>query len=1049
MASRTFKRSQPRKMSTIHHRRFSDLLIISFTAVSLLLTITTAAPTSFRSQIFKGSGSRTAIPNRYIVQLQDTPKLTNLAAESLSLQRQAKTRGSPETVMAAWDQSKKIWGNGVEDYLAKFMEDARMAGVSSLKRSEGFAGFRRIFTGMVVDVKVGEDVEKLKGLHGVKRLIPVHRVSKPNSKIHWIGDVSNRAPTPNLRKRLTHLNRRDNKANDMTNITTIINTPGDPRGKGIRVCVIDTGVDYTHPALGGCFGKGCKVAFGYDFVGDEYDPASENITVATPTPKEDPMDCWGHGTHVSGIIAADDVENKGATGVAPGATLGVLFGCNGDSDTASILSAMDRSFFDNCNILNLSLGAGSSWSDTPDALLADLLGLTGEIIVSSVGNDQDMGAFQVNSPAVGLSTTGVGAVENWEYPGRTFSVVNDTSARMIPFTFPVGRPPNTTMASIKASEPLNATAVADGCRPYPANFFAGHYALIRRGTCIFTQKIRNAHNASALGVIIYNRLPEPLGEITSPLKDFPVHTISGADGQFLLTRLIQFGNKGNVSIEFNSTETYFPVPGAGSVAGFSSWGPALDWRSKPDLVAPGGNMLSTWLVKDGKYAVLSGTSMASPFVAGSYALFLSSLPDYELGATDPLAIKSALLTTSTPTLLNPSTRGYITPPQNTTLRPPSQILSPVALQGSGLLNVSAAINASTFITPTSLPGNVSTWSSTGEAASRSFNVSIWNDDVTERVYGVWFEEAALVGLDEPADPVIYAPVMANVTKGSIPESSIWSGSTRVVIQPDVLRVPPGSRGFINITITAPSKNLTSSINSTQKVWLYNGYIRLKDDLSNTFTIPFLGVVGDFSSQNPLDTTGTTQPFLSPLSSLLPNASTRPTQLSQNNVTVNFTATLPPNRVIDPPKPESLTVNIHLRLPSPKVRIFVFPVTVTTDSMMKLSQQAVSSFDDTVIPLGAVAASPAAKLAVNDKDDAKTNLFTSLMWDGSVDFLSGVNSAMRAPPPSLGGNRTVLVEKPKLVKSGDYRIVVTIQSVYGNNGVWGGWVSPIFKVFTGV
>lgn len=82
-------------------------------------------------------------------------------------------------------------------------------------------------------------------------------------------------------------------------------------GKGIKVGVIDTGVDYMHPALGGCFGENCRVAYGYDFVGDDYN--GEN----TPNPDDDPRDtCNGHGTHVTGIIGARDTALH-FTGIAP------------------------------------------------------------------------------------------------------------------------------------------------------------------------------------------------------------------------------------------------------------------------------------------------------------------------------------------------------------------------------------------------------------------------------------------------------------------------------------------------------------------------------------------------------------------------------------------------------------------------------------------------------------------------------------------------------------------------------------------------------------
>lgn len=94
-------------------------------------------------------------------------------------------------------------------------------------------------------------------------------------------------------------------------------------GAGVKVAVMDTGVDYHHPDLGGCFGLGCRVAFGWDFVGDTFnaDPSSTAYN-PVPAPDGDPDDCNGHGTHVAGIIGA----NGTVTGVAPGVTFGAYRG---------------------------------------------------------------------------------------------------------------------------------------------------------------------------------------------------------------------------------------------------------------------------------------------------------------------------------------------------------------------------------------------------------------------------------------------------------------------------------------------------------------------------------------------------------------------------------------------------------------------------------------------------------------------------------------------------------------------------------------------------
>ncbi|KAG5950847.1 hypothetical protein E4U57_007345 [Claviceps arundinis] len=88
-------------------------------------------------------------------------------------------------------------------------------------------------------------------------------------------------------------------------------------GKGVKVAVIDTGIDFTHPALGnGCFGNGCLVSFGTDLVGDAFNGSNKAI------PGNKPMDCVGHGTHVAGIIAAQK-NPLGFTGAATGVTLGL------------------------------------------------------------------------------------------------------------------------------------------------------------------------------------------------------------------------------------------------------------------------------------------------------------------------------------------------------------------------------------------------------------------------------------------------------------------------------------------------------------------------------------------------------------------------------------------------------------------------------------------------------------------------------------------------------------------------------------------------------
>ena len=124
------------------------------------------------------------------------------------------------------------------------------------------------------------------------------------------------------------------------------------KGKGIKIGIIDGGVDYSLPALGGCFGNGCKIAGGYDFVGDNFNGSND------PMPDNDPFDnCYTHGTTVAGIIGANDNEYN-VPGVAPEASLYVyrVFSCLSATTNDIVMQAMLQAYKDGVDIINLSLG---------------------------------------------------------------------------------------------------------------------------------------------------------------------------------------------------------------------------------------------------------------------------------------------------------------------------------------------------------------------------------------------------------------------------------------------------------------------------------------------------------------------------------------------------------------------------------------------------------------------------------------------------------------------------------------------------------------------
>lgn len=159
-------------------------------------------------------------------------------------------------------------------------------------------------------------------------------------------------------------------------------------GTGESICILDSGVDYTHSDLGGCFGEGCKVIGGYDFCADDSNCITED---------SDPLDVHGHGTHVAGIVAA----NGAIKGVAPEANIIAIKICSqtgvcwDDDIKAGIDWCIDNSEQYNISVISLSLGGGlfsnycdNDPSDTEDITASvDNAISNGISVIASAGNE--------------------------------------------------------------------------------------------------------------------------------------------------------------------------------------------------------------------------------------------------------------------------------------------------------------------------------------------------------------------------------------------------------------------------------------------------------------------------------------------------------------------------------------------------------------------------------------------------------------------------------------------------------------------------------------
>lgn len=182
-------------------------------------------------------------------------------------------------------------------------------------------------------------------------------------------------------------------------------------GKGARIAIVDTGVDYHHPALGGCFGEGCLISGGYDLAGHSYDGSG------APQPGPDPYDsCDGHGTHVAGIIGARPNE-MGFTGVAPGASISMykVFSCEGSSFGSSddiLISAFNMAFEDGADIITASIGGPGGWSEEPWSSVVGRIVENGVPCTLAAGNSGSSGMWAPSSAADGKDVTAVSSFDN-------------------------------------------------------------------------------------------------------------------------------------------------------------------------------------------------------------------------------------------------------------------------------------------------------------------------------------------------------------------------------------------------------------------------------------------------------------------------------------------------------------------------------------------------------------------------------------------------------------------------------------------------------------
>ena len=560
-------------------------------------------------------------------------------------------------------------------------------------------------------------------------------------------------------------------------------------GAGIKIGDIDTGIDDTHPFFdptGFSYPPGFPKCDAADSASHHEDQdcnyVSEKVIVAKVFYNKahnqglDAQAIQDHGTHTAGIAAGvtgktavvNGVEIDDMSGIAPGAWLGnynVFPGGVLNARSEDILNAVDEAVEDGMDVLNLSLGGGYHGNN-------DLL---------AIGLDNAVDAGVVVAVAAGNSGPGQGTLQS---PGRARKIITvggSTNQHFVgqPFTYPAGGG-TTVGAAVGDFDPLPAATFdlfdthSDGCASVDPGA-ADKLAIIDRGGCTFSQKVANAKAAGAIAVLIINNVagdPIAMARTAGFDDNIPAVMIGKNEGAALRT-------SGATTASAEATFQEFITPANADIAyGSSSQGPTLvDFAVKPDVTSVAVNVLSsitcvgtgfpcttTGNGTDAPWAFFTGTSMATPHIAGGAAVLLQLDNDWS-----PAQVKSALVNRADLVVRDAVTGTHDVGP---------------TLQGGGRENLSAAADATTWMDPASASfGRVT------RGRPTSVTITLYNPTGSDQTFSV--------------STTKFTPSTFGDTVPSIWNAGTFSAGDPAITVPASVTVPANGSTTLTVTVSAP------------------------------------------------------------------------------------------------------------------------------------------------------------------------------------------------------------------------------------------------------
>lgn len=623
-------------------------------------------------------------------------------------------------------------------------------------------------------------------------------------------------------------------------------------GKGMVVAILDTGLDTSHEAFQNGVNsakytktdiqakisgnplqageisvdsvyKSSKIPFAYDYYDNDTNVSGGN----------------SHGTHVAGIVGA---SGRKVTGVAPDAQLMILkiFGDDGsgayDSD---ILAALDDAVMLGVDAINMSLGMTAGFSQAAEAKMQQVyqrVKNAGISLMCAAGNEYSSSYKSASGTDLPLaSNPDNGAVASPSTYDAALSVASMNNVKATAPYLLVGdrkirySDPAETVSKQIAS--LNGTYEYVACGVGATTDFTGKtltnkVALIQRAgeengeILTFAQKEANAKKAGAKAVIIYDNVEGDLVNMSTD-GNIPAVFISKADGEAMLA-----ASDKHVSFS-KSYLAQFQDAYSGKMSDFSSWGVTPDLKLKPEITAPGGDIYST--LPGGLYGSMSGTSMASPHMAGA-AVVMAQYITEELGGTDMTqqeitALSNKLLMSTAVPVKNKQSLPY----------------SP-RKQGAGLVQLGRATKAKAYLSSaeSGLPK-----AELGDSKSGSFSFSFQANNLSTRE--IQYE----VGVT-----VLTEDTVKENGKTYLAQSPRQLGADEVTVTaPSTVTLRASGPETVNVSLALTEKGKATLEDFPHGIYL-EGFVTLtpvNDGDTISLGLPFLGFYGNWSAAPIFDT----------------------------------------------------------------------------------------------------------------------------------------------------------------------------------------------------